>query len=150
MARISKNQMYMDVATAVARRSHDEETQVGAVLVKNKTGAIVATGFNGFVRGAPDDKLPKTRPDKYPFMMHAEQNIIANCAKHGISMDDCMLVCTHSPCEACMRIIYQCGITDVIVQTMYRDFDKVTKMQDLGVSVEQLEGGLVRLRYEPK
>lgn len=45
---------YMDMASVVSQRSHDAETKVGAILVNNNSGAIVATGFNGFVRGADD------------------------------------------------------------------------------------------------
>lgn len=147
----------MDVADVVKKRSHDAETQVGAVLVNNDSGAIIATGCNGFVRGADDSKLPNTRPDKYRYIMHAEQNLVANCARHGISMDNCTLVCTHSPCVQCMRLIFQCGITRVIVKELYRDFDELTKMEDIKITVDcgdvmagssQDLDGLYELRYE--
>ena len=86
----------------MSEQSPDEQTKVGAVLVKNSTNAVVATGFNGYVREAPDKDLPKTRPEKYEYMIHSEANMIYNCARHGISMDDTTLVCTHSPCKNCM------------------------------------------------
>src|SRR5258708_4938896 len=104
----------MDMAEVVSMRSHDAETKVGAVLVNNKSGAILATGFNGFVRGACDSELPTTRPQKYEFILHAETNLMANCARHGISMEDCTLISTLSPCKQCMRLMINCGITMVI------------------------------------
>jgi dCMP deaminase len=145
--RPSKNQTYMDVAVAVSQRSHDSETKVGAVLVSNDTGSIIATGQNGFVRGAPDDKLPTTRPDKYPYMVHAEQNLVAQCALRGIAMRDCTLVCTHSPCISCMRLLWQCGITRVIIKTKYKDFDSLLKMEDIKIEHVDTEEHFTELRY---
>lgn len=146
--RPSKNQNYMDIAETIAERSHDSQTKVGAVLVNNASGAIVATGYNGFVRGAPDDKLPTTRPDKYEYIVHAEQNLICNSAKHGISMNNCSLVCTLSPCKLCMRMLLNCGITKVIAKDLYKDFDDILKMQDIKVEVNQEEDGFYHITYK--
>ena len=82
---IEKCDWYFGFAEQAAKKSPDAETKVGAVLVNNKTGAVIAMGFNGFIRGACDILLPKTRPDKYVYMVHGEVNLIANCARHGIS-----------------------------------------------------------------
>ena len=145
-----KLKIAMKVAEAVSRASHDDETKVGAALIKNDTGAIIATGFNGFVRGAPDDELPTTRPDKYPYMQHAEENIIFNCARHGISMDNCFLVCTMSPCMDCMRAMWQCGITHVVARDIYKDMDEIKNMKDLGVKMRTLPNGYIELKYQSK
>ena len=146
MQRPSKLQNYMEIAEVVAKRSHDAETKVGSVLVNNNTGAIIATGCNGFIRGADDTKLPNTRPDKYPYMVHSEQNLIANCARHGISMEDTMLVCTLSPCVNCMRMLWQCGITKVIIKEKYKDFDQVCAARDINV-VTSFNEGFLELTY---
>jgi dCMP deaminase len=148
--RPSKYTTYMEIAESVAKRSHDSETKVGAVLVSNKSGAMLATGFNGFVRGAPDGKLPTTRPEKYKFIVHSEENLVANCARHGISMDDCTLVCTHSPCVKCMRLIFQCGITQVLVKEKYRDFESLKQMEDIHISETKTPEGYFLLKYETK
>lgn len=146
--RPSKTQNYMDIAATIAQRSHDAETKVGAVLVNNASGAIVATGYNGFVRGANDSILPNTRPDKYEYILHAEQNLIANSARHGISMDNCSLVCTLSPCKLCMRMLLNCGITKVIAKELYRDFDEILKMQDINVTATQEADGFWHITYK--
>lgn len=146
--RPSKNQNYMDIAQTIAARSHDAETKVGAVLVNNSSGAIVATGYNGFVRGAPDSILPNTRPEKYEYILHAEQNLIANSARHGISMNDCTLVCTLSPCKVCMRMLYNCGITEVIAKDLYRDWHDIITMKDIKVRISRDDGSnLWRIKY---
>jgi dCMP deaminase len=146
--RPTKNQNYMDIACTIAQRSHDAETKVGAVLINNVSGAIVATGYNGFVRGAPDSVLPTTRPDKYEYILHAEQNLIANSARHGISMSNCSLVCTLSPCKLCMRMLLNCGITKVIAKDLYRDFNDILQMQDIKVEVKQEEDGFYHISYK--
>lgn len=148
--RPSKYEIFMEIAQSVAKRSHDSETKVGAVLISNKSGAMLATGFNGFVRGAPDGKLPTTRPDKYKFIVHSEENLVANCARHGISMDDCTLVCTHSPCVKCMRLIFQCGITQVLVKEKYRDFDSLKQMEDVQITETTTPEGFYLLTYQVK
>jgi len=146
--RPTKNQNYMDIATAIAQRSHDVETKVGAVLINNSSGAIIATGYNGFVRGANDAILPNTRPDKYEYIVHAEQNLICNSAKHGISMNNCSLVCTMSPCKLCMRMLLNCGITKVIAKDLYKDFDEILKMQDIKVECKKEEDGFFHISYK--
>jgi dCMP deaminase len=146
--RPSKIQNFMDMAVVISQRSHDEETKVGALLINNESSAILATGYNGFVRGANDKKLPTKRPKKYEYMLHAEQNLISNCAKHGISMQNSKLICTLSPCKLCMRMLFNCGITEVIVKELYKDFNDILQMKDIKVECKKSpEDGFYRIRY---
>lgn len=146
--RQNKELNYMEHAEVAAKRSHDIETQVGAILVKNDSGAIIATGFNGFLRGANDLSLPSTRPDKYEYMMHAEENLISHCARHGISVNGCTLYCTLTPCTRCTRILWQCGISSVIAKAAYSDFEnKIMVMKDLNVSYSENEHGFLEISY---
>lgn len=146
-SRPSKLENWMQQAEAVSKRSHDAETQVGCVLIKNDSGAIIAQGYNGFVRNANDSKLPNTRPDKYPYMVHAEQNMMANCARHGVAMDNTLLVITLSPCAKCMRLMWQAGVTRVICRDLYREIDEIKEMKDLKVDITEIEHGYYELRY---
>jgi len=145
--RPSKIANYMDMAVVISERSHDSETKVGAVLVNDNSGAIIATGYNGFVRGADDSILPTTRPEKYEYILHAEQNLIANAARHGISMADCSLICTMSPCKTCMRMLVNCGITKVVASHLYRDFNEILEMKDVQVKVEEDQEGFFHISY---
>jgi len=122
-------------ARVVAKNSPDSERQVGALLVNKRTGAVIASGYNGFVRGADDNSLPTTRPEKYPYMIHAEQNLLLNCARHGISTEGCFMVVTLSPCSQCMRMAWQSGICTIYFDKEYRDFQEQKKMKDLHVDV---------------
>jgi len=136
---MDKVSWWMEIAETIAKKSTDAETKVGAILVNTKTGAILASGYNGFVRGAPDLELPNTRPDKYPYMIHAEQNLICNCARHGISMDNCIIICTLSPCVRCMRYLWQCGITTIICKELYGDVGSINSMEDLNTTIKVMK-----------
>ena len=144
--RPSKNEYWMGIAEAASLRSHDLETKVGAILVKNDTGMVVATGHNGFVRGAPDSRLPKRRPEKYEYMVHAEENLLAHCAKSGISMDDCTLIITLSPCQKCLRLMWQAGVTKVICRDLYRDH--CIDMKDIDITETKTQEGYIELNYK--
>lgn len=146
--RLSKLEYLMGIAEAVSAKSHDEQTKVGGVLFKNDSGVIVATGYNGFVRGAPDDILPKTRPEKHEFMVHCEENIISSAAKNGVNISDCTLVITMSPCQKCLRLLWQAGITDVVCKNLYRDHN--CDMKDLSIEEEKTDEGYTRLKYTQK
>lgn len=143
--RPSKLKYWMGIAEAVSLKSHDAETKVGGVLIKNDTGVVVATGYNGFVRGAPDSELPNTRPDKYTYMVHCEENLIASAAKNGINISDCILVITMSPCQKCLRLIWQAGITEVICKELYKDH--TSDMKDIKIVEEATDEGYTRLKY---
>lgn len=144
--RPSKNEYWMGIAEAASLRSHDLETKVGAILVKNDTGMVVATGHNGFVRGAPDSRLPKRRPEKYEYMVHAEENLLAHCAKSGISMDDCTLIITLSPCQRCLRLMWQAGVTKVICRDLYRDH--CIDMADIDITETKTKESYIELDYK--
>lgn len=106
------DEIYMNVATEVARRSHDPQTQCGCVLTKNNI--VIMTGYNGFVRDINDSVLPNTRPDKYPFMMHSEANCLLSCAREGISTNGATAYITGPPCVACLQQLWQAGITKIV------------------------------------
>jgi dCMP deaminase len=103
--------MFFATATLWSRKSHDIQTQCGCVLVKNKT--IIATGYNGFMRGIDDYTFPNTRPEKYPFMIHAEANAVYNAARQGQSTEGARAYITAIPCRNCLQMLWQCGITEV-------------------------------------
>jgi len=136
-SKVDKLKTYMRMAQEVAQLSPDAETQVGAIMLSSE-GRIIASSLNGFLRGAPDDKLPTTRPDKYEFIQHAERNMLYNCAYEGIRTKDTTIVCTLSPCLECLRACFQAGVKQIIFKELYHRFDNVqfyTKLKDVHVDV---------------
>ena len=103
--------MFFSSAALWSRKSHDCETQCGCVLVKNKT--IISTGYNGFIRDIDDTLLPNHRPQKYPFMIHAEANAIYNAAREGQSTIGARAYITAIPCGGCLQMLWQCGVHEI-------------------------------------
>lgn len=132
------------IAESVAKLSKDEETKVGALLLSPHDGAIVAVGYNGFVRNAPDNLIPKKRPHKYKYTIHAELNLLINCAKHGISTENKILICTHSPCQNCLRHITNAGIKRIIFSKWYSSIDEL-KDVDLTIFPTKLSNNLYEI-----
>ena len=93
-------------------KSHDAQTGCGAVLVKDKR--IIATGYNGFIRSIRDDVLPNLRPEKYPWMIHAEHNAILDCARQGKSASGATMYVTGKPCLNCYQFMYQAGVSEIV------------------------------------
>ena len=140
---------YYKQALTVSELSPDAQTKVGAILIHGKTGAVLGSGYNGFIRGGPDNELPNTRPDKYPYIIHAESNLIANCARHGISTDECFIFCTLSPCINCIRLLYQSGIDTVFFKDTYADFNKNLQMKDVCFELSKI-GNFNIIKIKPK
>jgi dCMP deaminase len=116
--KLEKLETYMKIAHAVKEMSSDDETQVGAVMLSSEN-RIIASSFNGFLRGADDNALPRTRPGKYEFIQHAERNLLYNCAYEGIRTKDTTIICTLSPCLDCLRACYQSGVKTIIFDRLY-------------------------------
>lgn len=115
---------FLDLALRSAAMSKDPRTQVGAVLV-GPDREVRGTGFNGFPRGIADtaERL-NDRDLKLRLMVHAERNVILNCARVGIPTKGCTLyfaatdhtgnVWGGAPCCACAIEIVQAGIATVV------------------------------------
>lgn len=136
---LKKMDAYHARAIAVASQSHDIHTKVGAILINSKTLAVMAEGYNGFVRGAPDSKLPITRPEKYDYIVHAETNLLCNAVRSGVQTDEAIIYCTLSPCVKCLRVMWQAGVSTFYFKEKYKDFDQCTSMLDLEATIEYTE-----------
>jgi len=112
MDRIPWDDYFISMLPLVSQRSHDAQTKIGAILVRDKS--IISTGYNGFIRGVDDKVLPNTRPGKYLYIIHAEKNLILNCARAGISTQDTTLYLPCEPCIDCYTFVIQAGITRIV------------------------------------
>ncbi len=131
-----KLRSYINRARCVAENSPDAETKVGSILVSKSTGSVISEGYNGFCRGVNDLVIPKTRPFKYKFVIHAEENLICNAARNGVRTDNCFIVQTISPCVSCARHLYQAGISTVYYKDWYKGSDRIKELGDLKLTHE--------------
>ena len=136
MARIDKENYYLDIAQTVAERSTCLRKKYGAIIVKDD--AIIATGYNGAPRGRKNcndlnfcmrEKLQIPRGERYELCraVHAEANAIISAPRDQmlgstlyqtcVSPEDGSIVGDICSCMMCKRMVINAGITKVI----YRD-----------------------------
>ena len=101
---------FLDLAEMVCRRSPDPNTKHGCVLV-DRDKRVISTGYNGPVAGLPNEIVPLTRPEKYDWFLHAEENAVcfARCDLRGATA-----YVTGMPCAACFRRLLQVGVRRIV------------------------------------
>ena len=107
---------FFNICDTVAAKSKDT-TKVGAVLVGDEK-QILGTGFNGCPIGTNSDPVEHPerydkKEDKYLVTAHAEENLIAFAARHGVPTNNATLFCNLTPCINCTRMIITSGIKAV-------------------------------------
>lgn len=105
---ITWDDYFIGLAYYASVRSHDDQTKVGCVIVSDKR--VISMGYNGFCKGVDDSDLPAVRPDKYPFMVHAEENAVSNMLINPPSSKQAYV--THMPCNRCAKLLWQNDIRD--------------------------------------
>lgn len=118
--RASWDTYFMGIARQVATRATCERKAVGAVIARDRN--ILATGFNGSIRGLPHciDVGCLMEHDHCVRAVHAEANAILQAAKNGVSIDGATIYTTASPCWPCFRLIANAGIVAVMYGEEYR------------------------------
>jgi dCMP deaminase len=140
--------IFMELATSLAQRSHCIKAQVGAVLTKDTR--IISIGYNGPPAGThncdeefPETGCPRDSKGSCSLALHAEQNAILYAAKNGSDMEGATLYVTLSPCLACARIIFSMGIRRVVFRHSYAQYKGIASDEGVdflrlyGVTVEQ-------------
>lgn len=141
--RISREQLYFDVCHALRKRSTCLRGKVGAIAVRDDR--IIATAYNGSPPNAPHcfelgcDVDENNHESGCQRTIHAEANLIAFSAKHGIQLDESTLYCTHGPCLGCAKLIVASGFRSVVYETPYRLPDGLELLADLNVPARMIE-----------
>lgn len=134
-----KDKSFIDIAEIMSKNSYAERLKVGAVLAKEDR--IMATGYNGTPSGYTNEceYIDAVTGDKKTkdVVIHAEQNLICFCAKHGIKTEGCTLYITHSPCITCAKLIAAAGIKEVVYKDDYRDSEGLELLKDLNINVRK-------------
>lgn len=114
MSQATWDEYFIRMAFLVASKSKDTSTKVGAVIV-GPDHEVRSTGYNGFPRKVKDDVLERLeRPEKYLWVVHAEQNAIYNAARVGIATNGCTMYLNWEPCSICAGAIIQAGIIEIV------------------------------------
>jgi dCMP deaminase len=107
------NDVFMAMNFVLKQRSFDPVTK-HACIAFSDNHAILSTGYNGPIDGGVDMNVPITRPEKYDWFIHAEDNTILNAAKHGVGLDDSHFIVSGRPCTPCLRSMARVGAKEII------------------------------------
>lgn len=131
MARLTKNEYYLDMAMVAAKRSTCLKRNYGAIIVKNDR--IISTGYNGAPRGCTNcleigcPRMSVAHNTEYSTCrsVHAEMNAIihakydemvgATLYLNGFDCINSAPVQDVEPCPICRRMIINAQIKEVIV-----------------------------------
>ncbi len=153
MSKPSFDEIYMELAENLAKRSHCVKAKVGAVLTKDTR--IISLGYNGPPAGThncdlewPGTGCPRDSKGSCSLALHAEQNAILYAAKSNVSIEGSTLYVTLSPCISCARVIYTLGIKKVYYLNSYADYKGLSS--DEGVDFLQKFGVEVARYHKPE
>ena len=127
MSRPDFDDIYMELAVNLAKRSHCIKKHVGAVLTKDTR--IISIGYNGPPAGThncdvefPSEGCARDSKGSCSLALHAEQNAILYAVKNNTSVEGSTLYVTLAPCLACARIIFSMGISKVVYLFSYAEY----------------------------
>lgn len=147
---LSFDDIFMNLASDLAKRSHCVKNHVGAVLTKDTR--IISIGYNGPPAGThncdeewPEEGCPRDSKNSCSLALHAEENAILYAVKNGTQITGSTLYTTLSPCIACARLILSSGIKHVYFRDSYAAYkglisdEGVDFLNKFGVSCEKLK-----------
>lgn len=116
--RISRHQMFMEIAHVIAKRSTCARGSVGAIIVHDRN--IIATGYNGPAPGEPHctGKTCADPPVGCKRSIHAEINAVAKIP--SFHRDNLIAYITDSPCPHCLKRMIDAGVRVVVFTNLYR------------------------------
>ena len=133
--RPSWDEYFKEIVQVTAKRSPCERLQVGCLLVKDNR--IVSQGYNGFLPGCTHQSI--VREGHEQATVHAEQNAIADCAKRGVSCDECIAYITHYPCIICCRMLLAAGIKQIkYIHNYHNDNLVIHFLEMMNVTLSQI------------
>lgn len=119
-SRSTWNEYFMRIALEVSSRATCPRRSVGAVIVREKM--IIATGYNGSVRGMPHchDADCMMEDGHCVRTIHAEANALIQAARNGGRVEGATIYINVFPCWSCAKLLFNAGIVRVVYSELYR------------------------------
>lgn len=134
-------QVYIDFAKSIARRSTCTRLNVGTVITTTDFRKVLAIGYNGNASGLPNT-CDRAEPGNCG-CLHSEENAVINCdsPRH---IEKFVFV-THLPCTACAKRLINLGnVKKVFFETEYRIRDSITLLKTAGIKVFNITKGVIK------
>lgn len=121
-------EVYMRMAEELAKRSTCRRLSVGTVITDGLLENVLAIGYNGNVRGFPNDCDSPT-PGQCG-CIHSEMNALV---KAPGQVRDKVAFVTASPCVMCAKLMVQANVGYLFYRTSYRSDEGLQVLQEARV-----------------
>ena len=122
--RPSWHEYFFKLVQLTSTRSPCKRLQVGCILVKDNR--MVSQGYNGFLPILTHNSIIINDHEIAP--IHAEQNALIDCAKRGVSCENCIAYITHYPCIHCAKLLYSANIRKIYYIHDYKNSEYLEKI----------------------
>ncbi len=131
-------QVYMDFARAISKRSTCTRLQVGTVITTTDFRKVLSIGYNGNASGLANT-CDRAEPGNCG-CLHSEENAVINC--DSPRQVEKFVFVTHLPCVACAKRLINLGnVKKVIYETEYRIRDSIKLLRSVGIKVFNIQNG---------
>jgi len=132
--RPSFEEVYMDFAQLISRRSTCRRLQVGTVITTTDYRKVLAVGYNGNASGLPNS-CDRDEPGNCG-CLHSEAHAAINC--DAPRPTEKFVFVTHLPCPACAKRLINLGnVRKVVYLDAYRNRDAVQLFEAVGIEVQE-------------
>lgn len=129
------NQIWIDFAETIAKKSHHNTFKVGAVVVTSDNTQVLSVGYNGNASGLPNE--PDSLEPGCSGLIHAEINCLIKLDYNNHKSKKMYL--TLSPCEYCAKCIVNSGIKEVYYKEEYRIKKGIDILKQCEVKVYKIQ-----------
>ncbi|MFA9388758.1 MAG: cytidine/deoxycytidylate deaminase family protein [Prolixibacteraceae bacterium] len=134
--RPSFQELYMDFAFSISRRSTCKRLNVGTVITSTDFRKILSIGYNGNASGLPN-QCDREEPGNCG-CLHSEENAVINCDSPR-SVEKIVFV-THLPCTACAKRLVNLGnVKTVYYAEDYRIKDSIQILETCKIKVVKIQ-----------
>ena len=134
--RPSFEQIYLDLAKTLAKRSTCHRLAVGTVITSTDYRKVLAVGYNGNASGLHNGCDREEAGNCG--CLHSEENAVINCDSPR-STEKVVFV-THLPCVQCAKRLINLGnVKKVIYGEEYRLKDSVELLKSVGIEAVKLQ-----------
>jgi dCMP deaminase len=143
------HQGFMNKAKSLASKSSDWWRRVGAVLVKD--GELIFGACNShlpsehtpYINGDPRDFIEAgTFPNIYS-SIHAEQDVLMQALRGGVSAKGAHMYVTSFPCVVCAHLIARSGIKKLFFESGYSSLEGQEVLSMSGVEIVKVKVPIV-------
>ena len=134
--RPSFEEIYLNLAFTMARRSTCSRLKVGTVITSTDFRKVLAVGYNGNASGLANG-CDSNEPGRCG-CLHSEENAVINCDSPRYIPK--YVFVTHHPCLACAKRLINLGhVKKIFYGIEYRNRTGASVLEQVGIEIEKLE-----------